>query len=577
MKKVYLSVLGLLMGGALMAQTAVTFNVDMLPLGPTDSLHVAGNFNDFNYDNVVDNAAYVNWTPNDPNALLTDADGDGVYSITMNLVPGRYEFKFINGNSWGSVESVPAACRVEVSGNDNRQIMVGADPQSYTVCYGSCALCGENAVRIRVDMSTVDLDLDGVFAEPGEDISPDGVHVNGDFVNWGTFVPLQDWNNDNVWETTLQVGNATNMIYKYINGADWALPNESINGTCGDGTGNRSNAITTDNEVLPVYCWSSCDPCTQPVPVTFSVDMNASCADTSPGVNLMGTLTDWGTGAPMSDDNADGIWTITLNLAPGNYEYKFRIGSGGWEGIGNRQLAVVADTPTELPVVCFNSSEPCAPVVPPADVTFQAALGSVVLQPGQVVWVMGNFTNPNWQDGAIQMTDDNADGIWSVTVPQVCLQSLFYKYRVGTPAGADFTEESADFSAIGGCGVDNGTFSDNRVLTRTTADAVTVCWTFDTCESCLPIQVEEQDVVSGLSVYPVPAEEMLNVNFTSTTAQRMTIRLINTMGQIVVEENLGMVSGQRVLNIPVADLAAGIYSLAISNGTSVQHVKVSIR
>lgn len=70
-----------------MAQTAVTFNVDMLPLGATDSLHVAGNFNDFNYDNVVDNAAYVNWTPNDPNALLTDADGDGVYSITMNLVP----------------------------------------------------------------------------------------------------------------------------------------------------------------------------------------------------------------------------------------------------------------------------------------------------------------------------------------------------------------------------------------------------------------------------------------------------------------------------------------------------------
>ncbi|MFM7731094.1 MAG: T9SS type A sorting domain-containing protein [Flavobacteriales bacterium] len=577
MKKVYLNVLGLLMGGALMAQTAVTFNVDMLPLGATDSLHVAGNFNDFNYDNVVDNAAYVNWTPNDPNALLTDADGDGVYSITMNLVPGRYEFKFINGNTWGSVETVPSACRVEVSGNDNRQIMVGADAQSYTVCYGSCALCGENAVRIRVDMSTVDLDLDGVFAEPGEDISPDGVHVNGDFVNWGTFVPLQDWNNDNVWETTLQVGNATNMIYKYINGADWALPNESISGACGDGTGNRSNAISTDNEVLPVYCWSSCDPCTQPVPVTFSVDMSASCADTSPGVNLMGTLTDWGTGAAMSDDNADGIWTITLNLAPGNYEYKFRIGSGGWEGIGNRQLAIVADTPTELPVVCFNSTEPCAPVVPPADVTFQAALGTSVLQPGQVVWVMGNFTNPNWQDGAIQMTDDNADGIWSVTVPQVCLQSLFYKYRVGTPGGADFTEESADFSAIGGCGVDNGTFSDNRVLTRATADAVTVCWTFDTCESCLPIGVEEENVVSGLSVYPVPADEMLNVNFTSAVPQRMVVRLMNTMGQIVVEENLGMVSGQRILNIPVADLAAGIYSLAISNGTSVQHVKVSIR
>ena len=577
MKKVYFSLLGLLAGGALMAQTAVTFNVDMLPIGPSDSLHVAGNFNDFNYDNVADNPAYVNWTPNDPNALLTDADGDGVYSITMNLVPGRYEFKFINGNSWDGVESVPSACSVEVNGNSNRQIMVGVDPVSYSVCYGSCALCGENAVRIRVDMSTVDLDLDGVFAEPGEDISPDGVHVNGDFVSWSTFVPLQDWNNDNVWETTLQVGNATSLTYKYINGADWALPNESINGTCGDGTGNRLNTLATDNEVLPVYCWNSCDPCTQPVAMTFSVDMNASCADTSPGVNLMGTLTDWGSGAAMSDDNADGIWTITLNLAPGNYEYKFRIGSGGWEGIGNRQLTVVADTPTELPVVCFNSTEPCAPVVAPADVTFQAALGSLVLQPGQVVWVMGNFTTPNWQDGAIQMTDDDADGTWSVTVPQVCLQSLFYKYRVGTPGGADFTEEAADFSTIGGCGVDNGTFSDNRVLTRTTADPVTVCWTFDTCESCLISNVDEHSVVTGLTVYPVPADEMLTVNFTSLMDQRMTLRLVNALGQVVVEENLGMVSGQRVLNINTSNLSAGIYSLSITNGTSVQNVKVSIR
>ena len=89
MKKVYFSLLGLLAGGALMAQTAVTFNVDMLPIGPSDSLHVAGNFNDFNYDNVAVNPAFVNWSPNDPKALLTDEDGNGVYSFTQNWVPGR--------------------------------------------------------------------------------------------------------------------------------------------------------------------------------------------------------------------------------------------------------------------------------------------------------------------------------------------------------------------------------------------------------------------------------------------------------------------------------------------------------
>jgi hypothetical protein len=59
--------------------------------------------------------------------------------------------------------------------------------------------------------------------------------------------------------------------------------------------------------------------------------------------------------------------------------------------------------------------------------------------------------------------------------------------------------------------------------------------------------------------------------------QRMTLRLVNALGQVVVEENLGMVSGQRVLNINTSNLSAGIYSLSITNGTSVQNVKVSIR
>ncbi|MFM9006582.1 MAG: T9SS type A sorting domain-containing protein, partial [Flavobacteriales bacterium] len=328
-----------------------------------------------------------------------------------------------------------------------------------------------------------------------------------------------------------------------------------------------------------VYCWNSCDPCTQPVAVTFSVDMNASCADTSPGINLMGTLTDWGTGAPMSDDDGDGIWTLTLNLSAGNYEYKFRIGSGGWEGIGNRQLTVVADTPQELPAVCFNSTDPCGAVVPPADVTFQVRPGALQLATGDVMWVMGDFTQPNWQDGALQMTDDDGDGTWTVTVPQVCIGSMFYKFRAGAPAGAAFTEESADFSAIGGCGVDNGTFSDNRQLIRTDGNPVSVCWTFDTCESCEgPISVSEStDVVSNLNVYPNPADDQLNIQFEASVAQRMTLRMVNSVGQVVVEENMGQVNGQKVLSINTSAFAPGIYALTLSNPTGSQVVNVVIK
>jgi hypothetical protein len=455
--------------------------------------------------------------------------------------------------------------------------MVGTEAISYSVCYGECADCGQNAIRLRVDMSTYDDDNDGIGGEPGEDIHPDGMHVNGSFVNWTTFMPLQDWDGNKIWEGLMVTETADPVQYKYINGPSWEFPNETISGSCGTATGDRTLTITDINTVLPVYCWSSCDPCSQPVAVTFHVDMNASCADTSPGVNLMGTVADWSNGVPMSDDDGDGVWTITLNLSAGNYAYKFRIGTGGWEGIGDRQLTVVADTPQELPAVCFNSAEPCGPIVAPADVTFEVRPGALQLTPGQVMWVMGDFTQPNWQDGALQMTDTDGDGTWTVTVPQICVSSFFYKFRSGTPGGADFTEETADFSAIGGCGVDNGTFSDNRQLVRADGNPVTVCWTFDTCEACGPASVTESAVAANVRVFPVPAEDQLNVQFDSAVAQRMTICMVNSLGQTVVEENLGVVFGQKTIALNTTALASGVYALTLNNGSVTQVVNVMIK
>jgi len=578
MKKIYLSLLSLMVAAGAMAQTAVTFNVNMLPVGMSDSLHVVGNFADPNYDNVIDNADYQNWTPNAASGLMTDDDMDLVYTTTLMLQPGRYEFKFVNGNDWPFSENVPSTCTVEVNGNSNRQIMVGTEATSYSVCYGECADCGQNAIRMRVDMSTVDLDADGIFAEPGEDISPLGVHVNGSFVNWTTFVPLQDWDGNNIWETTIATATADPIQYKFINGNDWNTPEliENVGAPCGDGQ-NRLLTITDLNTVLPVFCWNSCDACTQPVAITFSVDMNASCLDTSPGVNLMGTATDWSNGSPMSDDDGDGIWTITLNLSAGAYEYKFRVGAGGWEGIGNRQLTVVADTPEVLPSVCYNSAEPCGAVVAPGDVTFEVRPGAIQMVAGQVMWVMGDFTQPNWQDGALQMTDTDGDGTWSVTVPQVCISSLFYKFRVGTPAGADFTEETADFTEIGGCGVNNGTFTDNRQLVRADGNPVSVCWTFDTCEACAPVSVNESAAAANVRVFPVPADDQLNVQFEATVAQRMNVRMVNSLGQVVVEENLGVVFGQKTVTMNTAALASGIYALTINSGAQTQVFNVMVK
>jgi hypothetical protein len=54
---------------------------------------------------------------------------------------------------------------------------------------------------------------------------------------------------------------------------------------------------------------------------------------TASTVHLAGEFNGWDPAAmPMADDDGDGVWTVTLELPPGRYEYKFVIdGGASWE------------------------------------------------------------------------------------------------------------------------------------------------------------------------------------------------------------------------------------------------------
>ena len=56
--------------------------------------------------------------PYDPSVLNLEEQGDGIYSISIYLVPGvTYQYKFVNGNGWSGVEQVDRSIIVsEVSG-----------------------------------------------------------------------------------------------------------------------------------------------------------------------------------------------------------------------------------------------------------------------------------------------------------------------------------------------------------------------------------------------------------------------------------------------------------------------------
>jgi hypothetical protein len=307
-------------------------------------------------------------------------------------------------------------------------------------------------------------------------------------------------------------------------------------------------------------CFAACGPCAVPSDVTFKVDMNQSCLDyATDGVNLMGTATDWGTGAAMDDSDGDGVYELTLGLQPGDFEYKFRVGEGGWEGIGNRPLSVVNGEAQVLDPVCFGSADVCSPgFFAPADLTFDCDVNAEEVPDGQFVWLMGDFTG--WQGGAIKMTDENGDGTWSTTVADFCPQTAAFKFAIGTdpPEGDVWVEESADFSTIGGCGTDNDPNTDNRFFERSSDNAEMLCYSFNTCDACL-VGIEELESLNRVSIYPNPVVGDINVVFENSG--KYSIRLLDVTGKVILSTEVN--AAQTVIGSD--DLNAGVYFIQITD------------
>ncbi len=117
------------LSGIISAQNvSLTFNVDMSneTISP-NGVHVAGNF-----QTVA--GCRTDWNPG--TCSLADPDNDQVYSATVNIPTGSYEYKFINGNQWGEDEIPPAECTVGAT--HNRQVIVMNNLNIPPVLFNSC-------------------------------------------------------------------------------------------------------------------------------------------------------------------------------------------------------------------------------------------------------------------------------------------------------------------------------------------------------------------------------------------------------------------------------------------------------
>jgi hypothetical protein len=195
----------------------------------------------------------------------------------------------------------------------------------------------------------------------------------------------------------------------------------------------------------------------------------------------------------------------------------------------------------------------------PPTVNVQMAVDvSLLVEAGELspdgVFLAGSFSDFN----NVEMSDLDGDNIYTVTVQIPENSTATYKFKNG-PDGW----ENIDTSIGDDC--TTGDFNDRFVETGTMNIPLDpVC--FGYCVSCQTVDVSDVALEQGVSVFPNPAKDVLNVQIDlPEVASRLNIRMVNALGQVVLSRDLGTLQSDNI-ELDVRNLAAGTYMLQVVDG-----------
>ncbi len=345
--------LTLLAGPPREAQAAkVTFRFQ--PSVPAKAVYVAGEFNSWNATAQA----------------MADADADGVFEVTIDLAPGRYQYKYvIEGTTWQedpySTESVP-----DPYGGKNSVLVVpeGAATLSVGLSGAAKPLAATPAAVPPVAQPAVPVPSAAAsashrnvyFAMQAKGAT--AVFLAGEFNSWSaTAQAMSDADGNGVFDVTIPLAPG-HYQYKYVIDGTWkedprsaayvADPyggkNSIVEVSAGEGVQEAATSAGAQPAVgrAGAAATAGASGTTGAKPAAPAVAKPASSAALTgqrtvtfryqppiSGVReifLAGTFNDWNVGAtPMRDQDGDGVWEAMLLLAPGDYEYKF-VADGTW-------------------------------------------------------------------------------------------------------------------------------------------------------------------------------------------------------------------------------------------------------
>lgn len=233
-------------------------------------------------------------------------------------------------------------------------------------------LCSSFAFAQTVSV-TFQVDLKGL------NISPDGVHIAGDFQqaagfagNWNPgSTPLSDMDGDSIYSIQVNIPSG-NYSYKFINGNQWPQA-ENPPALCSfTSNNNRAVQVGAVDLILPPVPFNACNPS-----VRFS--LNLSGQNNSPnGIFVTGDFqevagfpSNWNpTQNQLFDHDSDGLFETVISIPPGNYRYQYLNGGminnpepisiNCMDSAGYRTLTVESNQQINL-WNCYGSCDVCLP------------------------------------------------------------------------------------------------------------------------------------------------------------------------------------------------------------------------
>ncbi|UPT66355.1 MAG: T9SS type A sorting domain-containing protein [Sphingobacteriales bacterium JAD_PAG50586_3] len=78
-------------------------------------------------------------------------------------------------------------------------------------------------------------------------------------------------------------------------------------------------------------------------------------------------------------------------------------------------------------------------------------------------------------------------------------------------------------------------------------------------------------------VYPNPAQDLANINFTLPTAENVTLNVYDLAGKMVSNQTIGkLAAGKQNIEVNTSTLDAGIYFVRIAAGNINQTVRIAV-